>query len=181
MSRPPHAREKVLDAFEQLLIDEGARAATMDATARAAGVSKGGLLYHFGSKDALEQGLIARAEALVADDLAAMSAAPDGPVAYFLRTSALAGDPLDRALVATARIAQAGSAQARAALDRTREGWADALRPHVAGAAELDLVLLVADGLYANYTQSEDAATGRVPTGAAMDALIALVERATRA
>ena len=181
MSRPPHAREKVLDAFEQLLIDEGARAATMDATARAAGVSKGGLLYHFGSKDALEKGLIARAEALVADDLAAMSAAPDGPVAYFLRTSALAGDPLDRALVATSRIAQGGSAQARAALDRTREGWADALRPHVAGAAELDLVLLVADGLYANYTQSEDAATGRVPTGAAMDALIALVERATRA
>ena len=34
--------------------------ATMDATARAAGVSKGGLLYHFASKDALEAGLIER-------------------------------------------------------------------------------------------------------------------------
>ena len=54
MSRPPHARESVLDAFEAILIDEGERAATMDATARAAGVSKGGLHYHFGSKDALE-------------------------------------------------------------------------------------------------------------------------------
>ena len=31
MSRPPHAREKVLDAFESLLIAEGERAATMDA------------------------------------------------------------------------------------------------------------------------------------------------------
>ena len=57
MSRPPHARESVLDAFEAILIDEGERAATMDATARAAGVSKGGLLYHFASKDALESGV----------------------------------------------------------------------------------------------------------------------------
>ncbi|WP_337479241.1 TetR family transcriptional regulator [Microbacterium yannicii] len=50
MSRPPLAREKVLDAFERILIDEGERAATMDAAARAAGVSKGGLLYHFASR-----------------------------------------------------------------------------------------------------------------------------------
>ena len=57
MSRPPLAREKVLDAFEAILIEEGERSATMDATARSAGVSKGGLLYHFGSKDALESGL----------------------------------------------------------------------------------------------------------------------------
>ena len=49
MSRPPAAREAVLDAFERIIITEGERAATLDATARAAGVSKGGLLYHFGS------------------------------------------------------------------------------------------------------------------------------------
>jgi AcrR family transcriptional regulator len=53
----------VLDAFERLLIDEGERAATMDAAARAAGVSKGGLLYHFASKDALEGALIDRLDA----------------------------------------------------------------------------------------------------------------------
>ena len=62
MSRPPHAREKVLDAFESLLIAEGERAATMDAIARAAGVSKGGLLYHFASKEALEAALLIRLE-----------------------------------------------------------------------------------------------------------------------
>ena len=65
MSRPPRARESVLDAFEQLLVDDGERAATMDATARAEGVSKGGLLYHFASKDALEHALLERLVTLV--------------------------------------------------------------------------------------------------------------------
>ena len=89
MARPPRARESVLDAFEQLLVDEGERAATMDATARTAGVSKGGLLYHFASKDALEQALLERLDTLVDDDLDAMASSPDGPVAFFLRTSVM--------------------------------------------------------------------------------------------
>ena len=38
MARPPRARESVLDAFEQLLVDEGERAATMDATAHVASI-----------------------------------------------------------------------------------------------------------------------------------------------
>ena len=69
MSRPARARESVLDAFERILIEDGGRAATMDATARVAGVSKGGLLYHFGSKEALESGLIERLKVLAARDI----------------------------------------------------------------------------------------------------------------
>nr|BFF11770.1 hypothetical protein GCM10025699_30730 [Microbacterium flavescens] len=106
MSRPPLARDKVLDAFEAILIDEGERSATMDATARAAGVSKGGLLYHFGSKDALEAALLERLHALVEDDVAAMAAAPEGPIAYFLRTSVMENDRIDRAILAASRLAQ---------------------------------------------------------------------------
>lgn len=180
MSRPPHAREKVLDAFEHLLIEDGERAGTMDATARAAGVSKGGLLYHFPSKDALEQGLIARLEALVDADIAAMSASTEGPVAFFVRTSAMDGDPLDRAIVAVSRLAQGGSSVARDVLHAMRERWADALRAHVADEAALDLVLLVSDGLYYNNSLQGEGVAGPVPTGAAMDALLALVDRATR-
>src|SRR6476469_7662897 len=109
MSRPPLAREKVLDAFEQILIEEGERAATMDATAKAAGVSKGGLLYHFGSKEALETAVVGRLHELVEEDVSAMAAAPDGPIAYFLRSSAMENDPLDRAVLAVSRLAQGGS------------------------------------------------------------------------
>ncbi|MGN6428010.1 MAG: TetR/AcrR family transcriptional regulator, partial [Leifsonia sp.] len=47
------ARDRILDAFEELLAEHSERAATLDAVAAKAGVSKGGLLYHFASKDAL--------------------------------------------------------------------------------------------------------------------------------
>ncbi|WP_344736497.1 TetR/AcrR family transcriptional regulator [Microbacterium awajiense] len=180
MSRPPHAREGVLDAFEALLVEHGERSATMDATAKAAGVSKGGLLYHFGSKEALESGLIDRLTALVDEDIAAIESSPEGPVAYFLRSSAMANDPLDRALVAVSRLAQAGNASASAALRVVRDRWSEAIRPHVGGPVEHDLVMLVSDGLYYNSALAGSGVSGPVPTGAEMDRLIALVERSAK-
>ena len=178
MSRPPHARENVLDAFEAILIDERERSATMDATARAAGVSKGGLLYHFGSKDALETGVIERLDALVTDDITAMAQAAEGPIAYFLRSSVMDNDPLDRAILATARLAQGGNASAGRALRDVRDRWGDALRPHTKDAASLDLVMLVSDGLYFNNALDGGAIPGPVPRGDDLEALIALVRRA---
>lgn len=180
MSRPPLAREKVLDAFEQILIEEGERAATMDATAKAAGVSKGGLLYHFGTKESLESAIIDRLRTLVADDVAVMAAAPEGPIAYFLRTSVMANDPIDRAILAASRLAQGGDAVASDALRDVREQWAAALRPHTKDAVALDLVMLVSDGLYFNNALAGGSIPGPVPRGAALDALIALVDGATR-
>ncbi len=180
MSRPPRARDSVLDAFEALLIDDGERAATMDAAARAAGVSKGGLLYHFATKDALEQALLERLTDLVDDDLAAMAAASDGAVAFFLRTSVMDGDPLDRALIAASRLAQGGSTDAADTLRDVRSRWEGALRPHVRDETALALVLLVSDGLYFNNALTVAGASGPVPRGAALDALVTLVESAVR-
>jgi len=181
MSRPPRARESVLDAFETLLVTEGERAATMDATARAAGVSKGGLLYHFASKDALETALLERMEVLVAEDVEQMRADPAGLVAAFVRTSVMDDSPVDRALVAGAKLAQGGNVEAADALRRVRQQWEDALRPHTRDETALQLVLLVSDGLYFNNSLDHGAVPGPVPQGADMDALIALVERSTRA
>lgn len=180
MSRPPLAREKVLDAFEAILVDEGERAATMDATARAAGVSKGGLLYHFASKEALAAGLIERLRTLVDEDVAAMASFPDGPIAHYLRSSVMTNDPIDRVILATSRLAQGGDVQAAEALRGVREKWAEALRPFAPDGAALDLVMLVGDGLYFNNALSGGAIPGPVPQGAALDALVALVERAAR-
>lgn len=175
MSRPPHARESVLDAFEELLITEGERAATMDAVARAAGVSKGGVLYHFPSKDALEEAAIARMDALVGRDIEQIERAAEGPVASFLRSSIMNGDPLDRAIVAVSRLAQGGSSPAALALGRARDRWSETLRPHTSGEAALDLVMLVGDGLYFNNALESAGVPGPVPQGAALDALVALV------
>ena len=178
MSRPPRARDSVLDAFESILIDEGERAATMDATARAAGVSKGGLLYHLGSKEALETGLLDRLSVLVDEDIAAIRSAPEGPVAYFLRSSVMQNDPLDRAVIAASRLAQGGNAAAGAALREIRDRWEDAIRPHTKDQTSLDLVMLVSDGLYFNNALDGGAIPGPVPRGAELDALIALVREA---
>lgn len=180
MSRPPLAREKVLDAFEAILVGDGERSATLDATARAAGVSKGGLLYHFASKEALETGILERLRRLVDEDVAAISAAPEGAIAYFLRSSVMQNDPLDRVILATARLAQGGSTTASDALRDVREQWGHALRPHTRDAAALDLVMLVSDGLYFNNALDGGNIPGPVPRDAAMDDLIALVERAAR-
>lgn len=180
MSRPPLARERVLDAFERILIEDGERTATMDATARAAGVSKGGLLYHFASKEALEAALLERLSVLVDDDIAALAAAPEGAIAFFVRTSVTNDGDIDRAIVATARLAQGGSQAAAAALHDARERWQDAMRPHTRDQAALDLVMLVSDGLYFNNVLQGEGAAASVPTGAALDALVALVEASAR-
>src|SRR5699024_3588223 len=60
MARPPAARSRALDAFARILVSHGERAATLEAVAETAEISKGGLLYHFGSKDELVAGLVER-------------------------------------------------------------------------------------------------------------------------
>lgn len=180
MSRPPLAREKVLDAYESILIADGERAATMDAIAREAGVSKGGLLYHFESKEALETALVDRMTALALIDIAELAAAPDGPVAAFVRTSVMTGHPLDRAITATSKLAQTGNVAASDALRSIRDRWADMVRPHVRDDAAVQLVLLVSDGLYFNNALVTGVLPGPLPRGDDLDALVELVVQATR-
>jgi AcrR family transcriptional regulator len=50
-------RETLLHAATQVILEKGVEALTLDAVARQAGVSKGGLLYHFPNKNALVVGL----------------------------------------------------------------------------------------------------------------------------
>ena len=59
-TQSPAVRDRILDAAEQQVASLGARNLTLDAVAHAAGVSKGGLLYHFPSKDALLAAMIER-------------------------------------------------------------------------------------------------------------------------
>ena len=184
MSRPPLARERVLDAFEALLIEEGAPGATLDATARRADVSKGGLLYHFASKEELAQGLLERLATLADEDLEEMAAHPQGEIDYFIRTSIMEGDPFDRVLLAVARLGQSGHEPSTEALRTLRERWADSLRPVVRDETALAIVLLVSDGLYYNNgldVLGEGAVTlaTPLPQDANFDELIARVRSAT--
>lgn len=59
-----NTRNKILSAAANIVLQQGAVRMTLEAVAQEAGVSKGGLLYHFPSKDALIKGMI---EAMVQD------------------------------------------------------------------------------------------------------------------
>ena len=52
--------DMILDAAEVVVAEDGAPRLTLDAVARRAGLSKGGLLYNFATKDALLEAMIAR-------------------------------------------------------------------------------------------------------------------------
>jgi Transcriptional regulator len=150
MSRPSPSRDRLLDAFEAILIDDGERTATLDAVAARAGVSKGGLLYHFGSKDALVSGLLERLAALVADDVTNIETAPEGSIEYLLRTSVATQSPLERTIMACTSLAQGSNERVRAALRDMQDAWFTVVRKNVDDPVIARVISLVSDGLYFN-------------------------------
>lgn len=156
------AREKVLDSYQSILLEEGERAATMDQVAARAGVSKGGLLYHFRDKAAMAAALLARVRELLAEDLAKMAAAPEGAAEYYLRGSLLQGDPLDRTLLAAMQLAPEHDAAKIAVYREVQEGWRRILLAEIPDQAIADAIMLMGDGLYwnASMTSTLDDAAG---------------------
>jgi AcrR family transcriptional regulator len=51
-------RELIITSAAKVVLEQGAARMTLEAVAKEAGVSKGGLLYHFPSKEALIEGMI---------------------------------------------------------------------------------------------------------------------------
>ena len=176
---PPAAREGVLDAFEAILIADGERAATLDATARAAGVSKGGLLYHFALEGRAHRGPRRAPRRLVDEDVARHRPGARGPIAYFVRSSVDGRRPARPRFVAT-RPARAGRRRERRTRHRSaRERWLDAIGRHVADPTVALAITLIGDGLYydsALHGDDDDSAS-TCPGAAEMDALVALLER----
>lgn len=54
------SRDAILDAAEAIVREQGAAHLTLDAAAERAGLSKGGVLYHFQTKDSLLTALVQR-------------------------------------------------------------------------------------------------------------------------
>ena len=56
----PNSREAMLDAAQDVVLEGGAGKLTLDAVAKRAGVSKGGVMYNFPTKEALLKAMIER-------------------------------------------------------------------------------------------------------------------------
>jgi AcrR family transcriptional regulator len=159
------ARDRILDAFE--------------AVAAAAGVSKGGLLYHFGGKEALVEGLLARMAALAREDVARLRQAERGPVDRWIRGSLSTATPFDRAYVATSRLAQGNHPRARDTLTHLQDEWAAVILEAVGDPAVARAVLLIGDGLYYN-SALQPWLGGSAPADDALDELIRVVDDLVR-
>ena len=53
-------RDRILDAAEAVILESGGRNFTLDAVAERAGISKGGLVYSFATKDELVRATLER-------------------------------------------------------------------------------------------------------------------------
>ncbi|MBU8826345.1 TetR/AcrR family transcriptional regulator [Mycolicibacterium goodii] len=169
------SRDRILDAYEDLLAVEGERFATLEAVAARAGVSKGGLLYHFPSKDRLAEALYDRLQFLAAEDVQEMRTAAEGPARHYIRTSHYAGTPLDRALLAVARLQQAGDTRARSVIESVSAEWLNVLHEALGDLEVARAVKLIGDGLY--YNALATALGGHSTTTDADDGLLEVVDR----
>lgn len=85
VSSVAHVRDRLLDAAEQVVARDGVNNLTLSSVAATAGVSKGGLLYHFPSKSALITAIVERMATRCEGDHTAAENADPNPIGRFTR------------------------------------------------------------------------------------------------
>lgn len=80
-----NSKNRILDAAEQIVFRDGAAHLTLDAVALEAALSKGGVLYHFPTKDDLIRGMIRRLIEVYEAEIARLEALDPCPKGRKLR------------------------------------------------------------------------------------------------
>jgi AcrR family transcriptional regulator len=135
-------KERLLDAAGAVVRRDGPTALTLDAVAHEAGVSKGGLLYHFGTKQELIEALVAR---WLADFQTDIDAADPHFVRGYVRASDPAGEIADEVGMLAALIADPS------VLRTVREQyaiWQDRVEREGSDPVDATVARLAADGLW---------------------------------
>lgn len=148
-------RKRVLHAAGRVVLQAGVRGLTLEAVAREAGVSKGGLLYHFASKDELLTGMVGEFVELIEGRMTDAMQADDAPGQWsraYLDASTVdhAGDdPMNR--LATAMLAAGASDTALLQpLYARQSDWQHKQRTDGIDPATAAVVRLASDGLWMN-------------------------------
>ncbi|NUQ87837.1 MULTISPECIES: TetR/AcrR family transcriptional regulator [Glycomyces] len=145
----PSTRDRILNALQRILVEEGASGVTLEKVAAEAGVSKGGLLYHFKSKSDLYDGLARRHRLQEEANIA--RARETGVVASFLEVSWVESEESAAglwALLTALRGTGELSEEARADVLFIFNGWRDLIHEQVADPVTAEIVRLVGDGLF---------------------------------
>lgn len=148
---PEQTRDRILDAVERLLGDTPATQVSLSAVAAEAGVSKGGLLHHFPTKESLLAGLVRR---LGERSDAQLSEAVSGgtSVSEFYLQAYDATDwqsmGLFRALVAGLRSTDGQQGEVHTAVTEVMRSWDGGLQAENDDPVQAEIIRLVGDGLY---------------------------------
>lgn len=153
MSPRPSKRESLLRAASTLVAEHGYSSLTLDAVGAVAGVSKGGVLYHFPTKEALVVALVEElATGFDADQTSAHEADPSPPGAwtraYLAATTAPPEEASDRAAVGLLAAVGHDPSLLEPLQERYRH-WVQRLDEDGLPGVDAHVVRLAADGLWA--------------------------------
>ncbi|HAC81231.1 MAG: TetR/AcrR family transcriptional regulator [Candidatus Binatia bacterium] len=148
-------RVKILNAAEELILEAGSSGLVLDEVARRAGVSKGGLLYHFGSKAELVSGLLERRIAYydeITDPQKTSGDESPGSSTRAYLDSAVSDDgrPADKSAQLLATLLATFGSEPQV-LDPLREAfarWQQEIETDAIDPVEATIVRLAADGLW---------------------------------
>ena len=171
MSRPlePEKRERLLEQCFAAALRDGSLEMTLESLARTVGTSARMLLYHFGSKHALDAALVSRLESRLRERFVTMHRTVEGTPKSLLQVALAVWDdvsaPPARGLLRLAedlrRRALAGDVIAARVVRADRDAWeqllASAGLTRGAGLA----VLLLAEGAAADLLLTDDPERGR--------------------
>jgi AcrR family transcriptional regulator len=142
-------RDRILNALQRILVDEGSSGVTLEKVAAEAGVSKGGLLYHFKSKSDLYDGLARRHR--LQEEANIDRARESGIVETFLRVSEVETAESAAglwALLTAMRGKDELSDTAKEDVLFIFQGWSDAIHGQIEDPVTAEIVRLVGDGLF---------------------------------
>lgn len=152
----PDTKIRILEAAEQIVLTRGVARLTLDAVAEAASLSKGGLIYHYDSKEALIAAMMDRLVASFEARVECWRREDGGPGSWtrgYVRASLPEPGSTDDGIAAreAALIAAMGNDPAQVAPYAARqEAWAEALRTDGIDPLRAMLIRLAADGIWMN-------------------------------
>jgi len=155
MGQARQTKERILRAAEDLVLGEGVASLTLERAAAAAGVSKGGILYHFPTREALVTAMVARLTDYFEDQLRRHGADEEGPGAFTVayvrceatQTTNSEDERIDR-LGAALLAALAANPSLLAPLAQAYERWQSRCEADGLPVTVATLVRLAADGLW---------------------------------
>ncbi len=149
-------KRRILDASEQVVLRDGVGHLTLDAAAAEAGLSKGGVLYHFPSRGALVAAMVTRIIEQFDQDIASYLPDPgtpegDRPGAYtraYVRATLEPVTPGEERLGAALLAAVASEPELVVPLQEAAAGWQARLTDDGLDPTLATLIRMACDGLW---------------------------------